>query len=361
MKIFYDGYIFACQKYGGINRLFLELARQLLVFNDAEMCLYGFPDNIINKYGIYGVPKISWLVKHISATLLPMSVRRFNPDIYHTSYYRIPNGIPGKKVITVYDMIYEIYPDMFNNSQEIIRCKRTALFNADLVIVISENTQNDVLRYYNIPRDKIKVCHLAAGTIFKDIATLQQETHLIRKFSAKPYLLFVGQRRGYKNFISLLKAYSIWIMNKDFDLVCVGGEENWDEKENAIIKKSGISRSVIKIGSVNDKRLRSFYSSASAFICPSLYEGFGIPILEAMACGTPVVLSNTSSMPEVAGEAALYFKPDSPDELLLALNRIVDDSALRQDLRSRGIERSKIFSWEKMAKEIYCVYKKLLE
>jgi glycosyltransferase involved in cell wall biosynthesis len=146
----------------------------------------------------------------------------------------------------------------------------------------------------------------------------------------------------------------------DFDLICVGGATKWSAGEIEIITQAGLSNSVKLFASTGDEELRAFYSCAYVFVYPSIYEGFGIPPLEAMGCGTPVIVSNTSSIPDVVGDAGLYFEPSSKEELLDALDKIVDDASLHQTLVRRGLERSKMFSWHETATKTYNTYRDIL-
>ena len=177
---------------------------------------------------------------------------------------------------------------------------------------------------------------------------------------SKPFILYVGQRGGYKNFKTLIKAYSVWKRRNDFDLICIGGAGKWQEDEFAVIAEAGLNNSVRLFPSARDEELMAFYSCAHAFVYPSFYEGFGIPPLEAMSCGTPVIVSNTSSITEVVGDAGLYFSPSSEEELLGTLDRIVDDVRLYQELVRKGLKRSKMFSWQETATKTYNIYKDIL-
>lgn len=365
MRLFYDGYIFTCQKHGGINRVFLELAAKMPAIDDSIiMYLFRFPklsaeNGILKRY--FMVPKLGGILRKMDVMLLPEIANSFVPEIYHPTYYRYPHNLKhGKKVITVHDMIHEIYPQYFKYNENNLKEKRHCIESADKIIAVSENTKSDVMRYYKIPENKISVVYNAASQIFNEINEGEKAKRR-RKYNIKrPFILYVGQRRGYKNFLILLKVFSLWEKNKEIDLLCIGGEARWDKEEAAIIRNANLSNSVKLFHNISDEELKLLYSLAEVFIYPSLYEGFGIPILEAMACGTPVIVSNTASMPEVAGEAGLYFSPDSIDELLSALNKMIDDLTLRRDLKAKGLNRSRSFSWEKTAKETYQVYKELL-
>jgi len=281
--------------------------------------------------------------------------------IWHSTYYTVPHlSWDGPIVITVVDMNYETFPEYIYNATKFIERKRNCIEQADKVIAISESTKRDILEYFRIPESKVTVTRLAASTFFKELHEAHKNKFREQFGLGKPFILYVGPRESYKNFHTLLKAYSLWKRRSDFDLICVGGASQWSEDEIEVITQAKLGNSVKLFASTGDEELRAFYSSAYAFVYPSIYEGFGIPPLEAMGCGTPVIVSNTSSIPEVVGDAGLYFEPSSEEELLDALDKIMDDASLYKELVRRGLERSKIFSWGKTTKETYNIYREIL-
>jgi len=365
MKIFYDGYIFTEQKYGGVNRIFIEIPDRVASIDSSVLLyLFRFPNsfkkNWILKRQYFMIPKIGGILRRMDTLSLPKIVKRFNPDIYHTTYYRIPQNLRAKKVVTVYDTIHEKFPAYFGNAERFLKRKKDSIENADKVITISESTKNDVLQYYRVAAHKVCVTYPAASSFFKEASEAEKKNLKQKYMLSKPFVLYVGQRNGYKNFITLLRAYSVWKRNKEFDLICIDGDKRWNRDESEIVDNSGLNSSVRLFVNVSDQDLRVFYSLAMVFVYPSLYEGFGIPILESMACGTSVIVANVASMPEVVGDTGLYFDPHSKEELLGALDKIAGDSTLRKELISKGLNRIKFFSWEKTALETYNVYKELL-
>jgi glycosyltransferase involved in cell wall biosynthesis len=172
--------------------------------------------------------------------------------------------------------------------------------------------------------------------------------------SGRPYLLYVGNRDIYKNFIPFLVAVSPILQQYDLGLICAGGG-GFNEVEHKAIKSHGVE-SYVEQRSITDPILAQLYSHAVAFVFPSLYEGFGIPILESMACRCPCVLSDRSSLPEIAGEAALYFNPDNVDDMRAAITKILDDKAYREGLVDRGTKRASIFTWERTVQETLSFY-----
>jgi glycosyltransferase involved in cell wall biosynthesis len=256
-------------------------------------------------------------------------------------------------VITVYDMIHELYPDQFIDSWFVIKAKKRAISKAKVIIAISENTKKDLIKIYNVPESKIKVIYLASSLHSLNLVTIDElkEGHGIKR----PYILYVGDRRTYKNFKLLFDSY-ITNFSDDFDLICFGGGKFKTNELKSINNR--IKNSIIQLNGPDDL-LASLYKHAFCFVFPSLYEGFGIPPLEAMSMGCPVIASNASSIPEVVGDAAILFDPNSKEELIYAIKSLFDESK-RNDLIKRGFEQEKKFSWDKMAGETLDIYKSIL-
>lgn len=373
MKILYDHTVFQFQRYGGVSRYFYELITRLSTKEDVDISLFqGFH---INEYALseheqnfdsywgykweYKKPVAKYLA-HILFTmpnkiLFEKHMRSSDVNIYHPTYYM--KGLKQNKkapiVITVYDMIHELYPDQFIDSRFVIRAKKRAISRAKVIIAISENTKKDLIKIYDVPESKIKVVYLASSLQSSnpmDIDELKKGSGLKR-----PYILYVGDRRTYKNFKVLLNSY-INHFSDNLDLICFGGGKfKADELKNINNK---IKTSIIQLNG-SDDLLASLYKHAFCFVYPSLYEGFGIPPLEAMSMGCPVIASNASSIPEVVGDAAILFDPHSKDELIDAIGSLNDESK-RNDLIKRGFEQDKKFSWDKMANETLDIYKSIL-
>jgi len=365
MKIFYDGVIFLYQWQGGVNRIFEEIiARLSRIDNNVEMYLHRFPDSFkrsFMKREYFLAPKIGRIFREVDNFIMSAEIKSYKPDIYHSTYYRIFKSNKIKNVITVYDMIHERYPRYFLKAAYHLRQKRHSIETADRIIAISENTRQDILNYYHVVEDKINVTHLAASHNFYP-AQKEEKNRFCKEYNlVRPYILYVGQRRGYKNFLLLLKTFSVWKKNRDIDLICIGGDRNWEREESVIIRKTSLVSSVKHFSCVNDSQLRLFYAASLVFVFPSLYEGFGIPILEAMACASPVILAKSASMPEVAGDAGMYFDPNSIENLLYSLNKLSEDEDLRTELIRKGLNRNKQFSWSKTTKATYDIYQYLMQ
>jgi glycosyltransferase involved in cell wall biosynthesis len=228
---------------------------------------------------------------------------------------------------------------------------------ADKIIAVSENTKKDIIRIYNVPEDKIKVIYHG-----NSLQPTEEKPEDLPELP-KRYILFVGARGFYKNFIFFIKSIST-LLKDDVNLTVVvaGGyskENKFSEDEIILFKNLGINKQVFQY-SVDDKMLAYLYKNAICFAFPTLYEGFGIPILEAFACSCPAVISNTSSLPEVGGDAVVYFDPTNTSSILKAIETVLNDAKLRNILILKGKEQLKKFSWEKTATETLELYSSLL-
>lgn len=361
MKIAYDHQIFGWQKYGGISRYFYELAQNISSIDDVNVKVIS--PLFINEYLAKGnvkvdgvhVPqlrKTSRIYRIMNQLITPWSLSHFRPDVIHETYYAV-NSIAKKNakiVITVHDMIHELFPNSFSSRDTTSYEKFAAVNRADHVICISENTRNDLIRLFNIAPDKTSVVHHG----FELLA--QPSNNIPIK---NPYILYVGSRGGYKNFSMLLRAYSQSPhIHNNFELVTFGGG-HFTLQEQTLIHQLGSGKLRIRYLTGNDQLLADLYASATAFVYPSLYEGFGIPPLEAMSCNCPVICSNTSSIPEVAGSAAEYFDPSQLDSLLNALTNVLFDTSYRESLIAKGQQHTSYFSWKKCAQKTLSIYQKV--
>jgi glycosyltransferase involved in cell wall biosynthesis len=251
-------------------------------------------------------------------------------------------------------MIHELFPQEFPVQDKTPEVKRHAIERADHVICISENTKQDLMRLHGTHASKISVVHLGFDQFVKN-----EKEPLPTCLFTKPLLLYVGSRGGYKNFAGFLKAVatSKKLLN-DFDIVAFGGNK-FSEKESTFIQSLGFAVNQVKQVSGNDDLLVRYYRLAHAFVYPSLYEGFGIPPLEAMAHRCPIISSNTSSMPEVIGVAAEYFDPNEIEDMRRAIEDVVYSESRLDELRKEGLARLPFFSWGKCTEDTLAVYQSL--
>ena len=281
------------------------------------------------------------------------AIKKWKPDIFHETYFsprsNAPIGCPT--VVTVYDMIHEKFPKYFNRFDPTSNWKEKAVKRATHIICISESTRRDLLELFPSLENKVSVVHLGFSTtqVIEEIGNIQ-----------RPYLLYVGTRNGHKNFLALLNAFvSSQKLCSEFNLVAFGGGA-FTTSELQLINGLGLKeKQIIQVGG-NDEILAGYYKNASAFIYPSVYEGFGLPPLEAMAQNCPVVSSNTSSMPEVIGDAGEFFDPNSIDEMREAIERVVFSSSRSRELIEQGKRRLEMFTWQNCANQTLNIYNQLI-
>ncbi|OOG68936.1 glycosyltransferase family 1 protein [Algoriphagus sp. A40] len=364
MRIAFDPQIFSIQKYGGISRYFVRIAEEMHQKGEQVSILAGYH---INSYLNDCSPKLvkgKYLEKYPSRSI--RAIRKLNsitgnlrssltrPDLIHETYFSSKPVVKSKApvFVTVYDMIQEIYPDQFHAGELVTNQKKDALKRADHIFSISHHTKTDLCRLFDIPSEKISVVHLAADNPLE----LGSFTNSIEK----PFLLYVGLRFDYKNFSKFLKAFSNSdSLKKEFNIIAFGGS-GFSQKERSLIQSLGLqSNQVIHCGG-SDLDLGRLYAKAYAFVYPSIYEGFGIPSLEAMSYGCPVLSSNSSSLPEVVGDAALTFNPMDGDEMTFQMEKVAFDLEIREQLIAKGYQRAGEFSWEKTARETMDVYRKFV-
>jgi glycosyltransferase involved in cell wall biosynthesis len=366
MKIVFDHQIFGWQLYGGISRYIYELAIELANMANHELRIVS--PFYVNQYlkqsdgqpkvigiPVKYIPKTGRIIRAISFIFTWLILKYIRPDIVHETYYSSKRVAPNtsKVVLTVYDMIHERFSDTTLKAGIISSEKASAVARADHIICISEQTKQDLIDILNVNPIKISVVHLGFTL------TQKNKTCVADLDRSRPFLLYVGIRLGYKNFEGSLKAYAASTKLKDeFDLICFGGGA-FTSREKVLFQELGISIDRVHQISGDDSLLAEYYKAARAFVYPSLYEGFGIPPLEAMSFDCPVVCSNISSIPEVVGNAGEMFDPYDTNSMRKAIERVVFDQLLREVLINRGRERIKLFSWERCARETLEVYSKV--
>jgi glycosyltransferase involved in cell wall biosynthesis len=335
--------IWAAQTNGGISRYFVELANNLRTLNSKVVVL--IPDHTNSQVENL---KTTFKLNNFKKDLT--SISRSCGDqkkIYHATYYeyknlRLAKSLGFKTVITVFDMISEIYPERPPRFRFPSNLKQKAICSADGIICISESTKRDLVRIYGLDEEKIEVVHLASS--------FQLESDDESQIPRKDFILYVGKRTGYKNFSLLLKAFgkSSFLRNR-FTLVAFGGGDfNVDEKR--FISEASLQDRVVNVCG-DDLVLRDLYLTSRILVYPSLYEGFGLPILEAMSLGCPVITGNVSSMPEIGSGAALYFDASDIQGLTELLEQTLSSEGILARSAELGLERSKEFSWQSTASE----------
>jgi glycosyltransferase involved in cell wall biosynthesis len=363
MRVLYDNEIFLIQKYGGATRYFYELIKRMPALK-AEVLLYM--GKFINEYGLEEYSKRFVVfsgkkIKHIPRTKL-ISIKLQKPlferfagkqdfDILHQTYYADINIKKNfKRIITIHDFTHEKLSSNFSSLDKTAELKKLAVKKSDGIICVSESTKNDLLERYDTKGKKIKVIYHGNSLKYdvKEEAVVKDK-----------YILYVGDRRSYKNFGVLIKLFGInETLRKEYKVVCCGGGK-FTKEEMEEMAKVNAAGNFLQI-EARDRKIANLYFYATAFVYPSKYEGFGIPMIEAMYNGCPIVASNVSSLPEVGGTSALYFNPDSVEELNEKISIVLNDKKTVNRLKVSGKEREKIFSWDKCADETYKFYQEVM-
>jgi len=303
-----------------------------------------------------------WTPPHhrLEQLTLPLELAPLRLDVLHSPDFIPPLRRNCRAVITVHDLAFLLFPGLLTaESQRYYGQIRRAVHSAEAIIAVSESTKCDLIAHTAAPAAKITVVYEAAGPAFRPVTDAAALAVVRQKYGLpEEFVLFVGTIEPRKNLATLLKAWSkIRISNFEFrNSLVIAGKPGWLYEET-IAQARELGTAVQFIGGVRPEDLPALYSAARLFVLPSLYEGFGLPVLEAMACGTPVVCSQASSLPEVAGDAALLVEPHDVDGLAAALQRALSDEALRRQMIARGLAQAARFSWEKAARETLAVYR----
>jgi glycosyltransferase involved in cell wall biosynthesis len=388
MNILYDHQAFSSFAYGGVSRIFFELLnsyskdpkvtfRLSLKYTDNEYLKNAEWDVDVRPFlkripykASLGLPvhaarniivkQINNYRKNENRRYSEKIIGRGEYDIFHPTYYDpyFLDYLHNKPfVVTVYDMIYELFPEYYPSTQKFLDGKSLLLNKAAKIIAISETTKKDLIKIYRLPNEKIEVVYLASSLKIR-ADTRHSKTEEL-EFPER-YLLYVGNRALYKNFLFFVESIlPLLSQDKTLSLICAGGKD-FTQAEKLLFHTWGVKHKLHYV-SVNDAILTSLYTNALAFVFPSLYEGFGIPILEAFACNCPVLISNTSSLPEIAGNACLSFDPKDKTSIIDVVNQVLSDKALREDLCNKGKERVNSFSWERTAMETKRLYESILK
>jgi len=369
MKILVDPQIYNSQVYGGVSRYYTEVFSELEKKNDVEIEIpiffsnneylkvsslykkdhkkYSGVINLISKLGISTRKMVKKKSKKKAvAALKKQCYDVFIPTYYDTYFLEYTNGRPY--VLTIYDMIHELFPQYFNDAQEIAANKLLLMKNAAKIIAVSHNTKKDIIRMYpEIEASKIEVVyHGSSIAVDADKKVDLPEN----------YILFVGVRNNYKNFEFLVESVTgLFTADETLQLLCAGGGK-FTKRELELLAKYNLSGRVIQ-KNFDENELGQFYKNAKCFVFPSAYEGFGIPVLEAMACGCPIVLTNNSSFPEVAGEAGIYYELGNKDDLKNKIEYVVYNESVRKEYSARGLQQVQKFTWKEAANECYAIYK----
>ncbi|MFH2069167.1 MAG: glycosyltransferase family 1 protein [Candidatus Omnitrophota bacterium] len=377
MKILYDFQAFSIQRFGGVSRYFCELINHFgddpdlvwelpIRWSDNEyLCNLKKSDggaegvtgscrgflkrlNFRGKRRMYQLKNRPWAIERI---------RTSEYDIFHPTFYDdyfLKYLFTKPFVLTIHDMIHEIYPDFFSPADPTSNRKKILVQKATRIIAISKTTKKDLIDVFKVPEDKITVIY-HGNSLAADVKPVDFQP--IKNLPI-PYLLFVGARVGYKNFYFFLRSIAALLLaNPELRVVCAGSV--FTAEENRFFKSLGLTGRIRQYA-VDDACLTYLYQNARAFVFPSLYEGFGFPVLEAFSCGCPAILSMAGSLPEIGGDAAIYFDPKDGYAIREAVSRVIGDEDIRKELIRKGKTRANDFSWEKTARMTKQVYAEVL-
>tara|TARA_B100000035_G_C21002048_1_gene555435 strand:- start:640 stop:1707 length:1068 start_codon:yes stop_codon:yes gene_type:complete len=353
IKILFDHSIFLHQKLGGISRYIVKLNSTLnkknyfsKIYSPITINDFLIASKSNKSYFIYlkKIPlfctKIFYFINNFLTLVYYFLIK---PKLIHISYYNnFYNYFKIPYIMTVYDLTHEI-TDRHTQKFD----KKKLLLNSKKIFCISKNTKKDLMKIYKVKSKKIKVVYLGV------------EQNIFSKKTKKKYILFVGSRSKYKNFDNLLIAFSrSQYLKKNYKLIAFGGTK-FTSNEIELMKNLNLNKKVIFING-DDNKLKHYYMNASLFVFPSINEGFGLPILEAMRFGCPVACSNINVFREVAQNSCVYFKPKNVDNIKNVIERVLKSFSLRKKLTKKGFLQIKKFSWERCASETHKEYLKLL-
>jgi len=344
----------------GIGRILVEFLRvarrrsdnyEFILFGNEKTDFLTFQDIFLGTRKVVIKERWTFWWDQIQ---LKNALHRNGIDVFFSPYYKIPLLTRAKTVLSIFDLTYllvEPYARYFKNTIYIKNFIKLAARKAKRIITSSNSTKEDLLEILRLPRRKIEVVYLGIGSGFRAIHGKDRIGLAKKKYGiGKKYILYVGNFSPHKNLKRLVLAYRLLAdhLKEEYSLVLGGGKT-----ETLGIRDA---ESLICIPRIDEEDLPALYSGAELFVFPSLYEGFGFPPLEAMACGCPVASSNASSLPEVLGEAALFFDPCQIEEISSAIRRMLEDEDLKNAFRQKGLERARLFTPEKMARELLSVF-----
>ena len=368
MNIVVDGIIYEQQTHGGVSRLYNEVLGRMCDLDDSLRITLltegslkqalpehaGITHRVVPSTSRYLRPGRVWGPAHPSIRRLVMRLWAGSGEgqIWHSTYYTLPGHWVGLQVVTVADMIYERYVDLFNTpyDEQFRERKRRCITAADAVICISETTRRDLQCFSGIGPDLTYTVPLACSHVFRQLGLGDD---VLNPPIEQPFILYVGDRTHHKNFDSLVQAYGAWRSQPAVGLVVVG--QPWSDDEKRCLAVSRIQDCVHLLTDVDDEALCHLYNRAAAFVYPSLYEGFGIPLLEAMSCACPIVASRIPSTVEVAGECPVYFDSTEVESLLAAFDIVLSEGRNSERVQV-GLEQVRGYSWDKTARQTLEVY-----
>ena len=298
---------------------------------------------------------------------VPWVLRRERPDLYHAPHYVLPAGVSCRSVVTIHDCIHLMFPQYLPNRMAHAYARAqmwAAARRSDCILTVSDASKRDILHFFNVPPEKIVVIYNAIDTHFSVTPPAEAVTRVRERYQLDhKFVLYVGNIKPHKNLVRLIEAFDELRRGEleDLKLLIIGDEISKLPALRRAVHRHKLHKHVRFLGFLPDDQLAVLYRLASVFVFPSLYEGFGLPPLEAMASGTPVVTSNVSSLPEVVGDAAVLVDPYDVDSIVDGLRRVLTDPARAAEMRRKGLERAREFSWERSVAKTLQVYREIGE
>jgi len=298
---------------------------------------------------------------------VPLCVHREGATLFHAPHYVLPPLTPCRTVVTIHDCIHLRFPQ-YLRSKLGYAYARAALWSAThraaRVITVSEASKRDILRYFRVPESRIDVIHNAIDDRFRQAPAAEDMERVRQRYQLNaPFILYAGNIKPHKNLERLIESFHLLRQDpalKDVQLLIIGDEISKYATLRRAVHRHKLHKHVRFFGFVSHETLAALYRLADVFVFPSLYEGFGLPPLEAMASGTPVITSDVSSLPEIVGDAALLIDPTEPEAIADAMRRVLGDADLRASLKARGLARARAFSWERSIRRVREIYSEVL-
>ncbi len=297
---------------------------------------------------------------------IPYHVKKAGAELFHTPHYVLPGLTPCRSIVTIHDCIHLIFPQYLRRRFG-HRYARAAFWiavhRASRILTVSEASKRDILRFFQVPEDKVTVIYNAIGERFhheppaEDVIRVRERYQLQGRF-----IMYAGNVKPHKNLDRLIEAFMVLRQDRghgDLKLLVSGSEVSRSQSLRRAVHRYNLHKYVRFLGYQTEDTLAALYRLAAVFVFPSLYEGFGLPPLEAMASGTPVVVSNVSSLPEVVGDAGVLVDPREPQSIAEGIHRVLDDETFRHELIQRGLVRARTFSWSASVKRIRDIYEEV--
>jgi glycosyltransferase involved in cell wall biosynthesis len=363
MRIGIDARLASYRK-AGISRYTLQLIaalRQISPAGDEFVVLQGKRAEPLLPGAGFSSHRLYTPSHHrLEQIVLPWELQPLGLDVLHSPDFIPPIRMRARSVITVHDLVFMLYPHFLTkNAARYYGQIDQAVMRADGIIAVSSSTKQDIIRLLGVPEHKITVIYEAASPAFRPLRIPEVAASVHEHFNLDPgFILFVSTIEPRKNLPSLLHAYRQLLDSYHVTTpLVIAGEKGWlFDQVFTLTRNLKLESKVRYLGRVSSEELFWLYNTARVLVQPSFYEGFGLTPLEAMACGTPVVVSNVSSLPEVTGDAGLLVDPNVPEEIALAIYRLLSDDALWASMAEKGLKRSACFSWDKAARETLALY-----